>query len=393
MLKHSIILIFFTIFFFQTGISQFNTYTWNGNAFGAAGEQAKRYRIGRVYFNSVHWGAYGDIKFSIHCNYFKSATLEYIVLNNASIGVNEPKLICTSSSGAISNFGRIELGQTVSAGSEYEGGTNSYKDIFFDASYYTLWSIKAETSGQLVLDQSTISSTNYGLFTLFTTPTSISIDNFYSENKTVSIPTQNSNFSIGTKTGIGVNVPITQLHVNGSITGGEAASTTSNPNGIIQLSTEGTGVITNFGINANVTPQYFWIQPRYLNQANFYNTALNPNGGNVGIGTTTPTEKLSVNGNIKAKKLIVSQAGWPDYVFSKNYKLKPLSEVDQFIKTNKHLPDMPSAKDVKNKGLDVGNAQSLLVRKIEELTLYIIKQDKKVEEMQNQINQLKKVRR
>ncbi|TMN70733.1 hypothetical protein CWB74_23720, partial [Pseudoalteromonas piscicida] len=74
---------------------------------------------------------------------------------------------------------------------------------------------------------------------------------------------------------------------------------------------------------------------------------------NVGIGTTNPTEKLAVNGNIRAKKLIVTQNGWPDYVFSKNYKLKPLNEVDQFIKTNNHLPDMPSAKDVEEKGLDI----------------------------------------
>jgi hypothetical protein len=101
---------------------------------------------------------------------------------------------------------------------------------------------------------------------------------------------------------------------------------------------------------------------------------------NVGIGTTSPTEKLSVNGNIKAKKLIVSQVGWPDYVFSKNYKLRPLTEVDQFIKTNKHLPDMPSAKEVENKGLDVGNAQALLLKKIEELTLYVIQLNKELQE-------------
>ncbi len=124
----------------------------------------------------------------------------------------------------------------------------------------------------------------------------------------------------------------------------------------------------------------------YLQSVN-QNTAfdafcLNPNGGNIGIGTTNPTEKLAVNGNIRAKKLIVTQSGWPDYVFNKSYKLKPLSEVDQFIKNKNHLPDMPSSKDVEEKGLDIGKTQAALLKKIEELTLYVI-------DLQNQIKELK----
>jgi hypothetical protein len=126
------------------------------------------------------------------------------------------------------------------------------------------------------------------------------------------------------------------------------------------------------------------------NQIGAYGTYFAAQGGNVGIGTRNPTEKLSVNGNIKAKKLIVSQVGWPDYVFSKNYKLKPLSEVDQFIKTNKHLPDMPSAKEVEKRGLDVGKAQALLLKKIEELTLYLIAQQKELLQQKKQIENLQK---
>jgi hypothetical protein len=102
------------------------------------------------------------------------------------------------------------------------------------------------------------------------------------------------------------------------------------------------------------------------------NVIINPDGGNLGVGTNNPTEKLSVNGNIRAKKLIVTQNGWPDYVFAKNYKLRPIHEVANFIATNKHLPDMPSAKDVEEKGLDIGKTQAALLKKIEELTLYII---------------------
>ena len=112
-------------------------------------------------------------------------------------------------------------------------------------------------------------------------------------------------------------------------------------------------------------------------------TGTNANfSGNVGIGTISPSEKLSVNGNIRTKKLIVTQTGWPDYVFNNDYKLKPLAEVENYIKANKHLPDMPSAKEVEIKGISVGDNQALLLKKIEELTLYII-------EMQKEINELK----
>jgi len=103
--------------------------------------------------------------------------------------------------------------------------------------------------------------------------------------------------------------------------------------------------------------------------------------GNVGIGTTSPSEKLSVNGNIRSKKLIVTQTGWSDYVFYKNYRLKPLAEVEAYIKANKHLPDVPSAKEVETKGISVGDNQALLLKKIEELTLYMIEMKKQNEKL------------
>ena len=106
---------------------------------------------------------------------------------------------------------------------------------------------------------------------------------------------------------------------------------------------------------------------------------------NVGIGTTTPTEKLSVNGNIKAKKLIVTQTGWADYVFDKAYKLMSVDSLSTYINTHKHLPEMPTTKDVQNNGVDVGNNQALLLKKIEELTLYIIEQHKEIEALKKKI--------
>lgn len=115
---------------------------------------------------------------------------------------------------------------------------------------------------------------------------------------------------------------------------------------------------------------------KYNGTSTLKSSLIFDNGDNIGIGTITPTEKLTINGNILAKKLIVTQSVWPDFVFLSDYKLTPLSLIEDFIKHNKHLPDMPSEKEVLEQGLDVGQTQALLLRKIEELTLYIIEQNK-----------------
>lgn len=129
---------------------------------------------------------------------------------------------------------------------------------------------------------------------------------------------------------------------------------------------------------------------RYLQSIGFGTAGNGYFGGNVGIGTTNPAEKLSVNGNIRSKKLIVTQTGWTDYVFDSSYQLQSLTEVEQFIKTNRHLPDVPSAKEVEKEGLNVGDNQAVLLKKIEELTLYMIEMKKDNEVMKKEIQALQK---
>jgi hypothetical protein len=100
-------------------------------------------------------------------------------------------------------------------------------------------------------------------------------------------------------------------------------------------------------------------------------------GGNVGIGTTNPgTNKLSVNGTIRAKEVIVEASPWPDDVFEPGYRLKALSEVAAHIEAEGHLPDVPNAASVAEQGVAVGEMQKTLLRKIEEMTLYMIELDK-----------------
>ncbi|WP_339606405.1 hypothetical protein [uncultured Roseivirga sp.] len=112
--------------------------------------------------------------------------------------------------------------------------------------------------------------------------------------------------------------------------------------------------------------------------------------GNIGIGTTSPTEKLEVNGTIRSKKVKVETTGWPDFVFASNFKLRTLNELEAYIKANQHLPEVPSAKDVEENGLDLGKMDATLLQKVEELTLYLIEMNKKVEKLEKENLKLKK---
>ena len=185
--------------------------------------------------------------------------------------------------------------------------------------------------------------------------------------------------SANSNVGVGVSSPNAKLDVNGSfMISGSNHCTFGHANGH--------GVI-NFGNNG-------------LGQLNFRSllTAGNINSfnqlmvltydGKLGIGTTNPgNHKLAVNGSIRAKSVFV-ETGWSDFVFEPNYKLMSLSEVEAFIKTHKHLPDIPSEAEIVKYGVSLGEIQSKLLQKIEELTLYIIKLDIEIKELNTKIENL-----
>jgi len=109
--------------------------------------------------------------------------------------------------------------------------------------------------------------------------------------------------------------------------------------------------------------------------------------GNVGIGTSFPTEKLSVNGNIRAKEIKVETQNWPDYVFKSDYSLPSLEATEKHIKEKGHLPGIPSAAEAEQKGINLSEMNGKLLKKIEELTLYMIDMNKNVSDLKLKVKE------
>jgi hypothetical protein len=113
------------------------------------------------------------------------------------------------------------------------------------------------------------------------------------------------------------------------------------------------------------------------------------NNGNVGIGTSQTDAKLTVNGSIHGKEVKVDlNVPGPDYVFEPTYDLKPLAEIETYIKENKHLPEVPSAKEMEKNGVQLGEMNMLLLKKVEELTLHLIEMKKENNELKARVEKI-----
>ena len=132
--------------------------------------------------------------------------------------------------------------------------------------------------------------------------------------------------------------------------------------------------------------------PRIWTPKSNKNLFLGLSGGNLGIGTTNPTAKLEVNGMIKVEHIkVVNDVPASDYVFEPGYKLRPLEEVEEYVIVNKHLPEVPSVAEFKENGYSIGEMDDVLLRKIEELTLYMIELQKEIEKLKRQNEELLEV--
>jgi hypothetical protein len=192
--------------------------------------------------------------------------------------------------------------------------------------------------------------------------------------------------------GIGTAAPTAPLNVS---TSAQTMSVFQNPGtGNSWVSVMNNTGYMNLGVGASTPHPYVWSSTNSFFIGSDGAPTLFVAGmgnGSVGIGTTTPKAKLAVNGDILAKKVTVSLNNLPDYVFNTNYSLRSLNEVEQYIQQHHHLPEVPSAEEVKKDGLNLGDNQATLLKKIEELTLYVIEMEKNQKQQQQEIQQLKKL--
>ncbi len=234
-----------------------------------------------------------------------------------------------------------------------------------------------------------------------------------------------SYFNVG-NVGIGTVNPLGLLHLNGTF------ATTDGGNGyqfagtglVVQANTGGRiadrGAQIEFVVPASVDGSNPWGQGRIITVAGNSNNgdatgkmilgtrrAFNKNGkpaewfygddiiiagnGNVGVNTLNPTEKLTVNGKIKANEIRVDGQGAPDYVFEDSYHKLSLGEIEQYIKLNKHLPGVPSAKEFERDGMALGETNKLLLKKIEELTLHLIEKEKELKSQAERLTEIEKL--
>jgi hypothetical protein len=204
----------------------------------------------------------------------------------------------------------------------------------------------------------------------------------------------NPSFTIDGSTGnigLGTSAPSSKLDVNGdaAIKGNLILGVDQNISTISGPASSGAIQIKSNFANGGNTNRY--IRFGWKDNNSVFNSAMSINEDlNVGIGTTSPQCALDVYGTIRAREILVNLNGTADFVFKDNYNLKPIQEVYNYAKENKHLPDIPSEAEVVKNGMNMGDFQVKLLQKVEELTLYMAQQDKTIQAQQAKIKELEK---
>jgi hypothetical protein len=176
------------------------------------------------------------------------------------------------------------------------------------------------------------------------------------------------------RVGIGITDPKGHLDIQSSW--GDWATFTTINNDFWRIHNNQTQDVLSFGYEEYASGDQKWI------------LSMN-NQGQVGIGTSTHEDaeaKLTVKGKIHAQEVKITSSAGADFVFEESYILPELNEVEAYVRQNKHLPDIPSEKEMQENGVDLGTFQIKLLQKVEELTLYIIELEKELDQVKNSLS-------
>jgi hypothetical protein len=307
----------------------------------------------------------GNLNINSYSSPFLGSTPKHIILNpkllfgrsgNVGIGGTNPaeaKLVVNGSIGnTVAMFGQGQAGISL---------VRDWSSIGFNAYYNGTWKAMSKgrgavigcdpSSGRIEFNQNAMSNANEAITT--TTPMAIEADG---------------------KVSIGGRLSNAQLTV------------VSNHN----TAMDNTLTLSNPAIGPNQSHVHWGSRGDWYIRSAADNgvVVIQDNAGEVGIGTAnTAGYKLAVNGKIRAKEIRV-ETGWADYVFAPEYKLRPLEEVESFIKANRHLPEIQPASDIQANGLDVAATTTKMMAKIEELTLYLIEMKKENDALKQRVNTL-----
>lgn len=194
-------------------------------------------------------------------------------------------------------------------------------------------------------------------------------------------------------TGLGYLDPLVKLHIRDAAANEVLRLEATNPmiqfrRNISLANYEDVGFVQTSGQNLRVGTNSANVTGQFVVRTGGADRLFVDGSGNVSINTqvVAPGYMLRIGGKVICEEVKVKLVGnWPDYVFADQYKLKPLAELEKFIQSNKHLPNIPSAADLEAEGVELGDMQKKMMEKIEELTLYILQMNKEMENLKLQV--------
>lgn len=223
-------------------------------------------------------------------------------------------------------------------------------------------------------------SDNYDADALKIQSTAFSDEN--DSNPRIHIPFNNKNIYFA-QSGGGIGIGTTTVTERLTVSGGGIALDADQP-----LRGGGKWLISGNNDAVTVGTANYGVDVRLMAGANDPRVIIDGVTGGVGIGTLTPgAYKLAVEGKIGAREVNVTTGAWADHVFREEYSLRSVYEVEKFIENNHHLPDVPSEKEVLANGQNLGEMNAILLKKIEELTLYVIDQQKQIDALKKKMEQ------